>query len=85
MISDAAAALLFSFGPGWVETPFGHTVLRQLFRDRVLEQIANADEEEVQLSRALLRSIGDKVSLNFSDGFGPDDWEVTGPPFQNNS
>ena len=52
------------------------------FSGPVLEQIARADKEEVQLSRALLKSIGDEVSLEFSDGFGSDDWKVAGPHFK---
>lgn len=75
-----------SSGPSVLFGPAGlkrHSVTLSFgnFSGPVLEQIARADEEEVLLSRALLRSINDEVSLVFPDGTDPDEWEITGPGF----
>jgi len=52
------------------------------FSGPVLKQIAEANDEEIQLARALLRTVTKLADISFSGNSGFDDWKVTGAEFR---
>lgn len=47
----------------------------------IIRQIGTATKEQVELARALLRSVGDVATLSFPEGMDPEKWEINTPTF----
>ncbi len=69
-----------AFGPSGLKR---HTVKLQLgmFSGPILKQMAKAEEEEIQLSRALVSSINKNINIKFPESMGFENWTINDPDF----
>lgn len=53
-----------------------------LFSASIIAQMASADEEDVGLARALVRSVAGVAAISIADGQSLDGWSITGSAFE---
>jgi len=76
-----------SNGPSIRLRPYGllrHRVTLSFgsFSGPILQQIIEANDEEVQLARALLKTVEGHAAVSFSGDAEINNWKITGPEFQ---